>query len=215
MSPLSDAIFGPITGTPQVEFAVLDTLETWVPFMLKVIERREGFPRGTLIAPPGRNSYRGGIDFDSWDGDCLPNIIAVVQPAGDVTRKVGAHAQWFDVGIAVVVITESEDESRILAGHMGTAVIVSLAQHGDLGGIASATVLESAAATLEFPDPDKRRLVRARADFQVYVEGLVDDLAGPKTASPPESPQYPGDPDEPFEDWPARIETNITVTRLD
>lgn len=211
---LTDAVFGPITGQPQVEFAVLDLLEAWVPFMLKVLERRLGVPRDTLLAPPGRHAYKGGIDFDSWDGHCLPNIIAVVKPTGEIDQNTSGCSQWFEVDIAVIVNTESEDESRILAGHIATAVHATIAQHGDLGGIASVTEPVSAPGP-EFIDGDKRTLVRSVMTFRTYVEGLVNPRAGTLTPTPPDSPLYPDDPDEPMGDWSARTETNVSVTELD
>lgn len=211
---LTDAIFGPLTGTPQIEFAVLDTLEAWVPFMLKVLERRLGVQRDTLLAPPGRNSYKGGIDLDSWEGHCLPNIVAVVKPTGEADRNMSGYSQMFEVTVAPVVEAETEDEARILCGHIATAVMASLAQHGNLGGIASNTTLISAPVP-EFPDPAQRTVVRAPMAFSVYVEGLVDPLAGTGTDLPPDSPQYPDDPDGPFEDWPEHLSTHVDVTGID
>lgn len=211
---LTDAIFGPITGTPQVEFAVLDTLEAWVPFMLRVLERRLDVPRDTLIAPPSRASYRGGIDFESWDGDSLPNVLVVARPTGAADRSGSGYSQWFELEIAPIVITETEDESRILCGHLATAIMATIAQHGDLGGIASTTQLISAPAP-EFVDPTKRTTVRAPMTFHTYVEGLVDPIAGTLTPTPPDSPLYPGDPDEPMGDWSDHTDTNVEVTRLD
>jgi hypothetical protein len=208
---LTDAIFGQITGHPAVEFAVLDTLEAWVPYMLRVIERREGFPPRTLTSPPGRGSYKGGLDFESWEEEDLPTVIAVVQPEGDAQRSVEGYSQFFSVEVGVIVQTESEDESRALAGHLGTAVMVTLAQHGDLGGLASFTRLTSA-PVLDFPDPEQRTFIRARIAFRSLVTGLVDDLAGPRTATPPESPHFPpDDPEGPFGDWATRTVTNVQV----
>jgi hypothetical protein len=208
---LTDPIFGPLTGQPAVEFAVLDTLEAWLPYMLRVLERRLSIPRRTLTDPPGRGSYTGGLDFETWNDDDLPAVIAVVNPVGEADRSAQGYSQWFQIEIGAIVATESEDASRALAGHLGTAVMAALAQHGDLGGIASFTRLLSA-PVLEFPDPDIRALVRARTTFRAYVTGLVDDLAGPRTATPPESPQFPADdPGGPFGDWPARTQTNVQV----
>lgn len=211
---LTDAIFGPLTGTPQVEFAVLDTLEAWVPFMLKVLERRLGVQRDTLTPPPGRNSYKGGIDLDSWDGHCLPNIVAVVKPTGEADRNMSGYSQRFEITVGPVVEAESEDEARILCGHLATAVMAALAQHEGLGGIASKTTLVSAGVP-EFPDPACRTIVRTPMVFSTYVEGLVDPLAGTGTDLPPDSPQFPDDPDGPFDDWPPHTETNVSVTQLD
>lgn len=207
---MTDTIFGSLRGTPDVEFAVLNTIETWLPTMLRVIERRHDLPAGTLREPPGRHAYKGGIDFDSWQEDRCPMIIAVVNPTGTTERNADGYGQWFEVEIGTIHIEDSEDEARVMAAHVGTAVMAAIGQHGSLGGIATRTELVSAPVT-EFPEPDKRRLTRSRTTFHVFVDGLMSDSAGPNTPAPPDSPQYPGDPDAPWHDYPVVTSTPVTV----
>lgn len=208
---LTDAIFGPLLGTPTVESAVLNTLEAWLPAMLRVVERRHTLSAGLLRDPPGRNSYVGGIDFDSWQEDLCPMIIAVCKPLGAADRSPAGYGQAFSVEVGAVVFTETENESRVMAGHYGTAIMAAIAQRGDLGGIAAHTRLASA-PIVEFIDPEARRLVLVRTPFESYIPGLVDELAGPKTPLPADSPQYGGTPGAPWSDAPAHTSTKVTVT---
>lgn len=207
---MTDNIFGSLRGTPDVEFAVRNTIETWLPYMLRVLERRHDLPAGTLREPPHPHSYRGGLDFETWKEVDCPTIIAVVNPTGKTERNSAGYGQWFEVEIGTIHIEGSEDEARIMAGHFGTAVMAAIAQHGSLGGIATRTELVSA-SVVEFPEPDKRRLTRSRTTFNVFVDGLVDDHAGPNTPTPPDSPQYPGDPDSPWPDLPVVTSTPVTL----
>jgi hypothetical protein len=206
----TDNIFGSLRGTPDVEFAVLNTLETWLPVMLRVLERRHSLPAGTLREPPGRSSYIGGTDLTSWREDICPMVIAVVNPTGQTEHNSAGYGQWYEVEVGTIHIEASEDEARVMAGHVGTAVMASLAQHGSLGGLATRTNLISA-ATVELPDPDERVVSRSRSMFHVFIDGLVDDTAGPNTPTPPDSPQYGGDPDAPWTDRPVVLSTPVTL----
>lgn len=207
---LTDPIFGQILGPSDVEFAALNTIEAWTPYMLRVLERRHGYPAGTLVEPPGTTSYTGGIDFDTWTEDLLPMVIVVVQPNGDAERSMLGYSQWYEIEAAAVVARETEEEARIHAGHLATAVMAAITQHGDLGGLASSTDLVTG-PTLEFPEPQTRTIVRARVTVRSYITSIVDPLAGTHTDTPPESPHTPDDPDDEFGDWPDHLSTHVDI----
>ena len=97
-----------------------------------------------------------------------------------------------------------------MAGHAGTAVMAAIVQHGSLGGLATRTKMTSA-PSVSFIDPDKRRLARSLTTFHVFVDGLADDSAGTSTPTAPDSPQYPGNPDDPFGDWPTVVNPSVTL----
>jgi hypothetical protein len=170
---LTDAIFGSLRGPTDVERAVLNTLKTWLPTMLRVLERREGLARGTLRPPPG-------------------------------------YGQWFEVEVSTTHIEETEDDARVIAGRVGVAVMAAIIQNGSLGGLASRTELVSA-PTVAFTDPDKRRVAQSLTTFHVFVDGLVSENAGTNTPTPPDSPQYPGNPTDPFHDWPVVVTPSVTL----
>jgi hypothetical protein len=207
---LTDAIFGSLRGPTDVERAVLNTLKTWLPTMLRVLERREGLRRGTLRPPPGHDSYIGGIDHENWDQDFCPMAIVVVNPAGDAERTSHGYGQWFEVEVSTTHIEETEDDARVIAGRVGVAVMAAIIQNGSLGGLASRTELVSA-PTVAFTDPDKRRVAQSLTTFHVFVDGLVSENAGTNTPTPPDSPQYPGNPTDPFSDWPVVVTPSVTL----
>lgn len=207
---MTDAIFGSLRGHPDVEAAVLSTLRTWLPTMLRVRERRLTMPPGTLRDPPGADSYIGGIDHENWEQDLCPMVIVVVNPTGNAERNSGSYGQWFEVEVSATHIESTEDESRVMAGHVGVAVMAALTQNGGLGGFASRTELASA-PRVEFVDPDQRRLTRSITVFHVFVDGLVSENAGTNTPTPAASPQYPGSPTQPFTDWPTVVTPSVTL----
>jgi hypothetical protein len=206
----TDAIFDSLLAQPDVEFAVLNTLETWLPTMLGVIERRHSLPAGTLRKPPGRDSYIGGIDHESWTQDLCPMVIAVVNPTGNAERVATGYGQWFEIEVSTTHIEDTEDEARVMAGRVGTAVMGALVQNGSLGGVASRTELVSS-PTVELADPDQRRVVRSLTIFHAFVDGLANENAGTNTPTPTGSPQYPGTPDAPFADWPVVVTPSVTL----
>lgn len=207
---MTDLIFGTVRGLPHVEKAYLNTLETWMPEMLSLVEREHGMPAGTLHRPLGSNSYRGGLDFELMRGDELPLVIVTVTPAGNSERAGSIYASWFEVTVGMIVATESEHESRMMAGYCGLAVQASIAQHGSIGGLADQTEMTVVPNT-EFIDPDQRLLMITKTTFQSFVSDLVDAAGGPKVAAPPQSPQYPGQPDQPWNDQPVVTSTPVVL----
>lgn len=205
----TDNIFGSLRGTPDVEAATLSVLRTWLPYHLRVLERRHGLPLGQLREPPGLDSYIGSVDFQSYRHDICPVITVVVAPTGTTERNASGYGQWYEIEVGATVIETDEDESRIMAGHYGTAFVSAIAQHGSLGGLATRTTVITAAA-VELPDADKRKVALARATFHSFIDGLVDETAGPNVSVPPDSPQAPGTPNGPWSDFPTVVETPIT-----
>lgn len=207
---MTDTIFGPLAGTPDVETAYLRLLQDWLPAMLYVLERQKGLPRHSIIRPPGPSSYIGGLDFDTYEQDLCPMITVVVNPTGGTERNGAGYGQWFEVQVGVSVVSESEDEARLAAGYLGIAASAAITQNGSLGGLATRTEMISAPGT-EFIDSDIRRLCLSRAVYQTFVDGLVDPNSGPGTPTPPDSPYYGGKPSTPFSDPPVVSSTPVTL----
>jgi hypothetical protein len=209
---MTDAIFGPSIGDPQVEAAVLDTLRTWLPTYLWRTERANGLLRGTIPHPPTPESYRGGLDFLDWQQDECPTVIVVVNPVHEPERagSIG-YSQWFETQIGAVIVHDDPDITRLLTGYYGVAIQQAILQNGALGGIASRTIM-TASPKLEYQDPDQRIDLQAAATFEVMVSPTVTDQGGPDVPEPGDSPQYGGSPDAPYTDWPTVETTDATVT---
>lgn len=206
------SIFGPLRGHPQVEDSVLSTLRLWLPTYLWEAERANGLRKGTLPHPPTPKSYRGGLDFFDWEQDECPTVIAVVNPMGEPERTASiGYSQWFEIQVGAVVIDDNPDIARAIAGYYGSAVTGAILQNGDLGGMASRTVM-TAAPKLEFQDPDERIDLQVAATFESLVAPIVTDQGGPAVPTPPDSPQYGGTPDAPYSNWPEVQTATATVT---
>jgi hypothetical protein len=205
-------LFETLVGQPTVELATIGVLRAWLPIYLAEVERQHSLTAQTLTRPPVPESYVGGLDFLGWQEDRCPTVIVVANPVGEPERTASAgYSQAFEVQVSAVVIGDSEDEARALAGHYGTAIQGAIVQQGSLGGLAQRTVM-TAAPRVEFQDPDQRRLAVAAATFHTFVDPIVSEDAGPDTTTPPDSPHYGGSPDAPFTDWPTVQTPHVSVT---
>ena len=61
-------IFGPIVTAPQIEDAILGTLEEWLPTYLTEVEQRAGLDAGTLARP---RFYGSQVEPDLFPGEKL------------------------------------------------------------------------------------------------------------------------------------------------
>lgn len=208
-------LFGSLIGLPNIEDAVTGTLATWLPTCLFEVERRNGLKRGSVPRPPSDSSIFADLEFDfaagAWREDDCPVVIAAVNPTGETERNADGYGSWFELQVAANVISEEPRVARRWAGWYGLAISMALGQHPSLGGIATSTIMV-AAPSVEHPEPDKRVLARALVVFHTFVDGIVNPLSGPKTATPPDSPQYPGSPGQPWHDLPAVESTPLTIT---
>ena len=208
---MTNSRIGALIGPNDVEDAILATLRTWLPLYLYEIEQDNELDEQSLrssgAGAGNAASYRGGIDFELWQEDELPVVIAVVKPIGRPERSASAGiGQAYDVQVAVIYAdTESEHISRRQAAYYGVAIQGAILQQGGLGDTLAELVetrLENAPAT-SFRDPDERRLVECTTGFRVFVQPIVDDQLGLYVAPPPAPP---------FGDWPTVETTSVTIT---
>ena len=192
---------GQLLGPNDVEDAVLATLKLWLPDYLYQVEQNHNLQQGSLGV--ATSTIRGGIDFELWQEDGLPTIIATVKPFEAPERENG-YNQWYDVQIAAVVTGESEDDSRRLAAHWGVAVQGVLTQQGALGGFAGDLRMNASPQTA-FRDPEQRRLVECTAGYHVFVENIVNDHQGLAVPTPPQPP---------FGEFPTVTSTSVTLKTL-
>lgn len=208
---MTDAL-GPLIDRFHVEHAVLDTLrkppvdggKPRIAYYLADVERQRGLKARSLPLPPAEESYRGGMDFETFKEDQFPLLIAVVKPDGppiplDTLRTYG---QGFSVQVAATVDAETEDEARALADRYGIAVAGAILAHGSLGIGATNTSL-TGFPDPEFPDVDMRAIIRSIVTFTTYIAPVIDGSATPWSWST--------DPYQIPSDWPEIKETNVTV----
>lgn len=212
------SVFGPVFAPQNLEDAILAHLRVWMPYVLADLEDQNDLERGTLFRPPHTSSFYGGVDFDSWQQDDLPAYIVTVKPDGDPDHSSSTgYSQAYNVGIAVVVVMQSEADARRLAGFHGTAAMVPMVQRGSLGGIAASTTLTRAPEVV-LPDLDETRIARCEATYRVVIDTIVNDWLGPGADLPEDSPVFDPDADDtdaPWTDWPTVETVTATVTPVE
>lgn len=207
------SIFGKLISPPDVEKAVVAHINVWLDTYLYEIERQAGLKKRSLTRPPTPESIRGAADFTVYEGDELPMVLVIANPAGEEPERDAAagYTQTYEIQVAAVMFTENEDEARVSAGYYGGAIQGFMVQRGDLGGIASSTVMVAAPHT-SMPDPDERRLMLCTATFHSHITPIVVDDAGPDAPTPSDSSAYGGTPQAPFGNWPTVSTTGLGIT---
>ena len=201
----SNVLFGPLLGPWNVEHAILETLEEWMPSYLAEVERKSNLRPQTLGRPPTPESYKGGLDYESVRQEWLPAIIVVANPVGEPERTANAYIQEYQVEVGCVVISEEGDDpegtARRNAGLFAAATQL-LVTHGSLGGLSEECVL-TGASKVEFFNPERRELAVGITSWHVYAT-ILDPSSGPVTVKTVE-------PEEPYPAWPEATKDTITV----
>jgi len=183
---MSISSIGPIVSRQNVEQAYLATIIEWLSTYLSEVEAQNSL--APLPLPPSPASFYGGVDEQTFTEDDLPAVVVIAQPVEDAIRfGDGSYAQWFEVTVSPIVATETEDDSRALAGWYAAAVATMLTQQSDLGGFAQATIpIDPGRA--EFVNEDVRRFAQAPATFHTFVYSTAS------AAGRPTAPGYPPSP---------------------
>jgi hypothetical protein len=209
--PLTTNIYGQVVSRRDVELAVIDQLQTWIPAAVAEIERQAGLPTQTIPLPPDPDvSYRGGLDFLTFEVGWCPCLITIVQPLGAPAREYSnkTYRQMFEVRVAGVVVEQDEDTARQYADYYGAAIMMAIGQNGSLGTFANGNpvalgTVMTGYPTTEFWNPDERRVIRSVVTFETEIDSVLTGAAGP--AKPPANPyQLPGD-------WPSVDTVNVTT----
>lgn len=212
MSLLTTDIYGQVITRRDIELAVIGQLQAWLPACVAEIERQAGLNPQTIALPPDPiESYRGGLDFYTWQtGWGSPCLITVVQPFGEPEREYGngTYLQVFEIQVATIVQGEDEDTAREFADYYGAAVMMALVQHGSLGTFATGNQVALKTVLMGYPSvvfmsPDERRLVRSVVTVHSIVDGVISEAAGP--ATPPINPYAPPG------SWPQVESIDVTV----
>ena len=204
-----ESIFGRIVTRRDIELALCAFLRNWIPTYVAEIERQAGLPAQTIPLPPDPAlSYRGGLDFNTWQQTWAPVFIVTVTPQGAPERKMaaGVYCQTFLIGVAVnFVVTNEvpdlalsgseaaglEDNARQYADMLGMAACAAILQNGQIGlwpdggPISTKTTLLRYPTSI-FPNPDNRRIVRSWFELTLVADWVLQEAGGPGT--PPIQP---------------------------
>lgn len=202
--------FGRIITDDQVEDAVMATLRRWIHTELNEVERQvlgvasEGYYQRPIC-------YTVKASFDKFPEEELPMVLVVstgATPGGMDGRR--QHKATFVVGVACVVSSTSEDDSRRYAYRLGAAIRAALEHNQSLDGALDGTVTGvnwDDGKNNELPEPDggQRTIWTARQVFSVDVSNVLTRNAGPSAPEPDPPNEAP-----PHGDWPTVADHEIT-----
>lgn len=210
--------FGPLISEETVQDAVLALLSTapfggsapLVVYYLAEIERQVGLAQQALDAPL---VYRGGTDFEVWQGDESPTIIVVVEPENEPEiPEPGVYGQRFEINAGVILRSEEENDARWRARYYGLAIAAAIAQNAHLGTnpydnslkLATETIMTRSPVTTFAADSNtSRNIMRSVVTFETLVMPTLVAWSGPKN--------FPASPYTPPGDWPVIDTVNVTV----
>lgn len=184
-------IYGQGIGRGDLESQVIQTIRAFIVDYIADYEAQHSLAPRSIPIPPVPESIHGGIDFDTYSAELMPEIIVVCQPAGEIERyDAGTYGAWFGVAVAAMVHVEgSQDLTRAQADAYGTALQKLIPQQGAFGvradgePFAIRTRLEGPYA-LGFPQADVRDLMRAALPARTFLYDLASDLVGPRVPLP-------------------------------
>lgn len=206
---------GPSVGPFTLERAVLKLLKTpptggdaaLLVYYLADQERQLGLPAKTLPVPTGPESYRGGIDADTFPDDMLPAVHVVVTPAGPPGKvAMDTYSQAWEVVLTAtcdgVGAEDEETDARITAACYGAALALLIAQNGSLGIAATNTVV-TRAPDPSWVNPQTRALCRSSVTFETLT---APSMTMPGTIT------WPADPYITPGAFPQVATVDVTVT---
>lgn len=212
------SVFGAVVSRDEIERNVLSLFSTPPPtssyplivYYLAEVERQLGLAARTLPVPPGTNSYRGGLDYNTFTEEWAPQITVIAEPISPVEREEdGKYGCWFSIQVAALVTEGDEDSARTLADRYGAALMMCLAGNAGLGtrtdftdgssvAFTNQAILQDAPETT-FPNPRMRRLCQSTLSMRAYISPIVTE-PGPLT--------FNADPYTDQANWP-------TITTVD
>ncbi len=183
---MSEDQFGQIIGPEAILAAAVSTLELWMPGYLAALERKNHLENKTIPRP---QMYHGGIDWGSWEGRVLPEVMVLVKPTGLPERTAPLYIQRYELWVGCACIGQqlagrAEDEARVVASYLGAAsMLLVQGERSSLGGLVEQLEMTSA-PEVSIPDEEHREIVQATTGFEVRVPGIISEFAGPVGATP-------------------------------
>lgn len=180
---MTTPIFGAFIASWQLEQAVIAHLRAWMPDYLPYVYRqaKEILDKPALPAFPLPKSYTVvPREPDKWKEDQLPAILVVSPGLTDRPTQDGAdnYRATFDLGIAAIVSTGSEETSKLFADLYFAAASMICLDKPSLGSFAEGTTMESAENDW-LTGERNRTLASTFGNFNVAVAGFREITGGP------------------------------------
>lgn len=194
------SVFGDLFGGDQIDAALIDVLETWMPTYLKEMARQ----RKLKVSFDRPRSIVAVAEFDRWPEEQLPSIVIVNPGMTGTPLKDGGgtyRARWaVDICISVSAATQAEtrrNSQLYIAAARGCIMQRRSLGHGMKG-------IDWGGEEYTLIDADKRRsLAGAKASFVIERENILTVGAGP--TDPDVTPQP--------EDWQTVETAEATVEK--
>lgn len=197
-------IFGQIVTAPDVEDAMVTTLQAWAPdYIAEVGRKAKPTP---LVLPAVRGWNVVPHANDKWLEDQTP-LVLVASPGlkePPAMRGDGSYTTGWEVGVGVVASARDQATTERLCKLYVAALRTVVVQHKSLGGFASDTVWVAPGERYDdLPTEQTRTMMIGSLHFTVYVEDTVNGRHGPQ--QPSSNPQTDPGP------WPTAQRTYLTV----
>lgn len=198
------ANFGPLVVNTDVDAAILQKLELWVPLYLSQLERERNLADPLVekrLDRPPEVSYANTLDDDEFPDHILPAVIVTTaNTEGEPTKDGnGMYSCAWNVVVSCIVKARTPSETRQLAAWFeGCIRRIMLDDDPPFDGEVRWTGTNTAAVA--DPTGAGRYLAAGISTYVVYVDQVV--LAGGGPEGPPvyEDPDPANRPDDPFVD---------------
>lgn len=192
MTGTASPVFGRIVLGSDVETALIDTLNAWLPSYLAELERRTGRDPGAV---PMVRSWRRSNRFYRFPQDQLPAAIVISPGTTGIPERRGDGTidAWYRLGVAIVCSANKPEATNDLAKLYAAAVRTAVLQQPSLAGDPddphpfAARVVFVGETTDDVPAEYLEIGSVAEVGFDVLIEGIADAAAGPTetTVEPP------------------------------
>jgi hypothetical protein len=183
---------GPVVTAADIEQAVLQTLQAWVPFYLAEIDDQHDLDRGTT-APPRSWSVRS--TDDRWLEEVPPALVVACPGTIGNPERHGdgaSYSAWWQVNVGVAVGGATEAGARALAGRHAAAVSLVFGQQPAMGGLCDDAVWLGVRTDVI---AEQRDVLATEVAARVRVARVLDTRGNlprtppdPPTDLPPDSP---------------------------
>lgn len=214
------ASFGPLVIEPDVDAAVLRTLNAWMNTYLNRFEAERGLDHNYFQRPSDR-SYVNALTEEEFTDQKLPAIAATATETDEEPTKNGdgVYSVAYNVEVSAICRGNNPVGSRFNAASLSGCCRRILEQQCDLGGFASEVEwLSSSLGPIADPVSGGRYLVRGINTFRVWVDQVLSQLDGPfipDPDDPPVSPYPDPDPSDPDQTYDPPVAVSTVTVEID
>jgi hypothetical protein len=199
---MTESLFGQMVSGAQVEQAVIDTVDLWMPTYLREAERQFGYAENSLL---NFRTIKTDNEFTKEMANQLPALVVISVGITGKPRPQGGGpilASWV-VGVALVVTARKQAEAEKLSKDYAALMRTLLLQQSSLGDFAAGVAWQNESYT-DIPSSEERQLASASMEFHIDVDEVSNQRAGLRTP-----------PDDPTEvpSWPTAETVSVTTEK--